>query len=475
MADEKMTKIVLIDSKERDVQHTAKALQPILAERHAELLPFQDGAKALDFILGDSSVILVITEYKLEGLGGLPLIEKIAEEKPHIPTLLISRPTDAKIAIKAVQTGAYDFLPKPVDPQELQAVIQEALNGAQIPPIEGGTITEKEREPARLIGNSRAMLKVYRDLAKVAATPVPVLIRGETGTGKELIARALHEHGHRSHKPFIAVNCAAIPDNLLESELFGHEKGSFTGATHTKMGRFEQAIGATLFLDEIGDMQPLLQAKMLRVLQERTVQRVGGKEEIPVDVRVIAATHRNLELMVDEGLFRADLLYRLNGSILKVPPLRDRLGDVHLLTTHFLQVFSQELDISRHRITQEAVSFLARQTWHGNIRQLQNVLRQALLKKRELTIDTADLSPLILNQNQGNAECTLSQLSSSTLAKAQNEKLPNGAYREIIQEVEKVIIPAALTLTEGNITKAAKLLGLTRFTLREKIKTTLED
>lgn len=465
-----MTKFILIDSKDGEAQKTAKALQAALDAHEAELVIFRDGAEALDHILSDPKVVLVLTEYKLEGMGGLPLITRLSEEKPHIPTLLLSGSTDSSIAIKAVQAGAYDFLPKPVDKEEVSEVIAEALSGSQIPSLPKEEFMESGDTTPKLIGNSRAMLKVYRDLAKLAATPVTVLIRGETGTGKELIAKALHEHGHRAHKPFIAVNCAAIPDNLLESELFGHERGAFTGATATKTGKFEQAHGATLFLDEIGDMQPLLQAKMLRVLQERTIQRVGGKEEIPVDVRVIAATHRNLEQMVDEGIFRADLLYRLNGAGLKLPPLRDRLGDVSLLTDHFLHSFSRELGIQNARITPAGESFLARQTWPGNIRQLQNVIRQALLKRRELAIDVTDLRPLVTSKVSSAAEITLKDLTTQLLSKAQNDELTDGVYRTLLKEMEGVLLPEALELTDGNITKAAALLGLTRFTLREKLK-----
>lgn len=468
-----MHQFVLIDSKEAEANKTIAALQPCLEAHEATLSHYRDGAEALEAILSQDDVILVLTEYKLEGLGGLKLIEQLKEKKPHLAALLLSGTKDASVAIKAVQAGAYDFLPKPVDTEEVQEVIAEALSGLSTPHA-STVVTDSDTEPdsnPRLLGNSRAMSKVYRDLAKLAATPVTVLIRGETGTGKEVVARALHEHGHRAHKPFIAVNCAAIPDNLLESELFGHEKGAFTGATHAKQGKFEQANGATLFLDEIGDMQPLLQAKMLRVLQERVVQRIGGKNEIPVDVRVIAATHRNLEQMVDDGSFRSDLLYRLNGANLKLPPLRDRLGDTEVLTNHLLSTFGTELGISAPRLTKAGLSYLARQPWPGNIRQLQNVIRQALLKRRELPVDVADLEELMPPETaSGTTEQALSQLISNTLSQAQSDALPDGAYRELIAQVESVLIPQTLHLTNGNLTQAAKLLGLTRYTLREKLK-----
>lgn len=471
MADQKMQQFILIDSKEIEAKLTIQHLQPALEEHRAQLVVFHDGAEALDYILSTDEVSLVITAFRLVGIGGLKLVEEVKAARPHLPSIVVSGTADATIAIRAVQAGAYDFLSKPTDSHELADVISEAIQGASLRVNLDGSGDVDEPEAPRLIGNSRAMLKVYRDLAKLAPTPVTVLIRGETGTGKELIAQALHEHGHRAHKPFIAVNCAAIPENLLESELFGHEKGAFTGAVGTKIGRFEQANGATLFLDEIGDMQPFLQAKMLRVLQERVIQRVGGRSEIPVDVRVIAATHRNLEKMVEEGGFREDLLYRLNGSTIKLPALRDRLGDVKLLTDHFLTRFGKDLSVAHPQITAEALSFLSRQTWPGNIRQLQNVLRQVILKRRELTITDSDLESLI-DAKTGNLgdDLSMSEIAESVIAKAQNDELAEGAYREMLHLMEASLISHTLRVTDGNLSKSAQLLGITRYTLREKMK-----
>ncbi len=458
---------VLIDSNESDAQLTANHIQAHLEQYDAELASFTDAAEALNFILTSPRVSLVITEYRLEGMGGLELISSLTAQRPRLPSIMLSDSSDATIAIKAVQAGAYDFLPKPCDPAEFHEVLAEALNQEEAEsPLEP---PKEESKAAQLIGQSRAMAKVYRDLAKLAATPVTVLIQGETGTGKELIARALHEHGHRAHKPFIPVNCAAIPDNLLESELFGHERGAFTGAVTRKLGRFEQAQGATLFLDEIGDMPPLLQAKMLRVLQEKVIQRVGGTSEIAVDVRIIAATHRNIGKMVEKGTFRADLFFRLNASTLRLPPLRERLGDVNLLTKHFFRIFGSELGIDSSRITPNALSFLARQTWPGNVRQLQNVIRQVVLKKRGLTINTADLRALIENEASDDHD-SLVKLANTVIAKADAGQLPDGAYRAMTSQTERVLIQQMLNYTDGNQSKAAELLGITRYTLRERIK-----
>ena len=311
------------------------------------------------------------------------------------------------------------------------------------------------------------MGKLYRDIAKVAATPVTVLVRGETGTGKELVARALWTHGHRAHRPMVVVNCAAIPENLLESELFGYEKGAFTGANLARKGKFEQASGGTLFLDEIGDMSLSLQAKMLRVLQEKRIERVGGKGEVAVDVRIIAATHQPLEKMVEEGTFREDLFYRLQATSLVLPPLRDRLGDVELLTRHFLAQLGEELEVEG-KVSKEALSYLARQPWPGNVRQLQNVLRRALLKRRELVIGREDVTEFLVEVHH-KSEGSLSELVNEVLDDAEQSGTRN-AFREIVSQAEQTVIRAALERSGGNQSKAARWLGITRLTLREKLK-----
>jgi DNA-binding NtrC family response regulator len=316
------------------------------------------------------------------------------------------------------------------------------------------------------------MARVYRELAKIAATPVTVLIRGETGTGKELIARALYQHGHRAHKPFITVNCAAIPENLLESELFGHERGAFTGAVSTRIGKFEQAHGATLFLDEIGDMDLHLQAKLLRVLQEKQIQRVGGREDIPVDVRFIAATHRDLEEMIRKGEFREDLYYRLNVATIQLPPLRERAEDVPLLTDYFLARGAEDFDLGKASISPEAVRFLQQQPWPGNVRQLQNILRKALLKRRTYTITEDDMRDLIAESaapRSRQEEQTFAELAKRVLRRARDGEI-RGAYAEMQRMMEHELLGAAMEVSAGNKAKAARWLGISRLTLREKLQ-----
>lgn len=398
-------------------------------------------------------------------------LARIHGDFPALPILVVAEGIGSAEAIEAVQAGAFDSLAWPCPEAEVRALANEALANSHqeeeqpLPPIAPGS--------GELVGSSRAMGVVYREIAKLAAAPVTVLIRGETGTGKELIARALWQHGHRAHQQLVTVNCAAIPDNLLESELFGHERGAFTGAHVTRKGKFEQAHGGTLFLDEIGDLGLPLQAKMLRVLQEKRIERVGGRGEIAIDVRVIAATHQPLEQMIDEGTFREDLLYRLQAAALTLPPLRDRMGDVETLALHFLRRFSDELALDG-KISKEAISYLSRQPWPGNVRQLQNVLRQALLKRRELVIGREDLEEFLQKPTPSSptSELTLAALADSVLTKA--ESLGEGsALRSAVAELEEVLIREALARSAGNQSKAARWLGITRLTLREKVKTLL--
>lgn len=459
-------KVLIIDASGKD---SAKMAEGLRAGGY-EVALAEDGESGLDRVLADE-FDAVVTEYRLPGAGGLQIINTLHLKKPRLPVILVTGAGDGDVAIRAVKNGAYDFLPKPVDVEELSSVLEEAIGAARqmSKPVEIGRVYEVQDT---LIGKSRAMAHVYRELAKIVAAPVTVLIRGETGTGKELIARAIYQHGHRAHKPFIAVNCAAIPEHLLESELFGHEKGAFTGAVGTRIGRFEQAHNATLFLDEIGDMDLTLQAKLLRVLQEKRIQRVGGREDIPVDVRFIAATHRNLEEMIHKGLFREDLYYRLNVATIQLPPLRERPEDVPLLVSYFLARYAEDFDLGQASIAPAAVRFLEQQPWPGNVRQLQNLLRKALLKRRGFTITEDDVRELLAESAlppPDREEQTFSQLVRSVLDRAVEGEIP-GAYAEMQRLMERELLGTAMELSEGNKAKAARWLGLSRLTLREKLQ-----
>jgi DNA-binding NtrC family response regulator len=459
-------RILIIDASAKDAGLAADALREIGAEVEVA----EDGEEGLRRAAHEP-FDAVITEYRLPGVGGLQVIASLHLKKPRLPVVLTTGMRDGDVAIRAIKGGAYDFLPKPLDVEELRSVLDEAVSAARqmAKPVEIGKVRE---ESDSLIGKSRAMARVYRELAKMASTPVTVLIRGETGTGKELIARALYQHGHRAHKPFIAVNCAAIPEHLLESELFGHEKGAFTGAVSTRIGRFEQAHHATLFLDEIGDMDMTLQAKLLRVLQERRIQRVGGREDIPVDVRFIAATHRNLEEMIRKGEFREDLYYRLNVATIALPPLRERTGDVPLLVDYFLARYAEDFGQDKASIATDAVAYLERQPWPGNVRQLQNILRKALLKKRGYTIMEDDLRELLAESSasmiNGGGQ-SFAEVVRKVLQQAMDGEI-QGAYAEMQRLMEVELLGAAIDLSHGNKAKAARWLGLSRLTLREKLQ-----
>jgi DNA-binding NtrC family response regulator len=325
---------------------------------------------------------------------------------------------------------------------------------------------------SNIVGSSRAMETVYKEIGRIAATPVSVLIRGETGTGKELVARAIYHHSDRVDKPFIAVNCAAIPETLLESELFGHEKGAFTGAEARRIGRFEQAHGGTLFLDEIGDLSLLTQAKLLRVLQEKSIQRVGGKEDIPVDIRIIAATHHDLETAIQKRLFREDLYYRLAGVVIHLPPLRERGEDgLARLVKYFLGRFGKELGQESPAIEPAAIRFLQAQPWPGNVRQLSNVVRQALLLASGFPIGAEHVQLAMSRPAQ-----TLA-LSSGQSLDAHVEELLQAASRggredvhaQVVEAAERVLFARAIELAGGNQAKAARWLGVARQTVREKL------
>ena len=418
---------------------------------------------------------VVLANLNSDDGSGFELLKNIRISHPKLPVIAASESSESGLAIEAVKAGAFDFLAKPFDQEEMVRTLGEALDVSRktAEPVAINPRAEGDDAMDTLVGSSRAMLDVYKTLGRVSATPVTVLIRGETGTGKELVARALYQHGHRAHKPFVTVNCAAIPENLLESELFGHEKGAFTGAVTTRIGKFEQANNATLFLDEIGDLDLALQAKLLRVLQEKRFNRVGGSREISVDVRIIAATHRPIEKMISEGTFREDLFYRLNVATIKLPPLRDRTGDIAQLTSFFLRRFSAELDLPAVPISRAALSRLESARLPGNVRQLQNIIRKALLRSRGYPIDREMIENLLEETEPADAEpgenSSIRDFCRKLIADADAGILEN-AHEAAIEEIEAPLIEEALKRSGGNITKAAGWLGLSRLTVREKAK-----
>lgn len=412
---------------------------------------------------------LVISDFKLPGLNGLEVVRQIHAVKPRLPIILMTAHGTTEIAIEATKLGAYDYLLKPFEMEELLDLVAKAVASSRLmsQPVEIGA-GETSRDA--IIGNSRSMQEIYKEIGRIAAKPVTVLIRGETGTGKELIARAIYQHSDRAAEAFVAVNCAAIPETLLESELFGHERGAFTNAEVRRIGRFEQANNGTIFLDEIGDMSLNTQAKFLRVLQEKCLERLGGKETIPINVRVIAATHCDLETAIREKRFRDDLFYRLNVVQVFLPPLRQRAEDIPSLVKYFLQKYGAELGVDSPAIQPEAIAFLCEQPWPGNIRQLENVVRQSLLLARKYTI-TLDHVRQVTAKTGGSAEspdASMAAWVSDFLMKARAGEIDR-VHAKVTDAIERELFAQAMHLAHGNQAKAARWLGISRLTLREKL------
>ena len=403
---------------------------------------------------------LVLTDLSLPGLGGMDVLAYLVKEQPRCPCIIITGFGSIGNAVAAMRQGAYDYLPKPVDPTELRLVVARALEHSRLKQENVQLKKQLDRRYGfeHMVGVSEAMLRVFDLIRKVADTDSTVLLLGESGTGKELITRALHFNSSRRDGPLIPVNCAAIPEELLESELFGHERGAFTHALRTRIGRFEQADGGTIFLDEISEMSPGLQVKILRVLQDRAFERIGGVKTIRVDIRIIAATNRDLEELVRLNKFREDLFYRLNVIPIRVPPLRERLGDIPLLARHFLQEFSGKQNKSLKRLSPAALDLLGRYPWPGNVRELENLMERLVVLTEGDLIGVADLPEKIQGGPLPGAE-TAPDLPSSGLHLTQ-----------AVQAFERGLIIQALERTHWVKSRAAALLHLNRTTLLEKMK-----
>ena len=424
---------------------------------------------------------VVITDLRMPGLSGLELVRQLHAVKPKLPIILMTAFGTTETAIEATKLGAYDYLLKPFDMAELLDLVAKsvACNRLMSEPVEmgqGGTSTGHRANQSAIVGNSRAMQAVYKEIGRVAATAVTVLIRGETGTGKELVARAIYQHSDRATQPFIAVNCAALPETLLESELFGHERGAFTGAHARRVGRFEQANHGTIFLDEIGDLSLSTQVKFLRVLQEKYIQRVGGNEKIPVDVRVLAATHRDLESALKENeasptfRFREDLFYRLSGVTITLPPLSQRPDDIPDLVKYFMQRSGGEMGVDAPSIHSEAIAFLQTQAWPGNVRELENVVRQALLLARNYPISLEHVQEACSRTRKPvlGSDQSIAGFFSELLARAERGEA-DGVHAKMIEAMERELFSRAIQMAQGNQAKAARWLGVTRTTMREKL------
>jgi len=426
---------------------------------------------------------LVITDVVMPDENGLDLVPRIRKLRPDLRIIVMSAQSTLLTAVRATERGAFEYLPKPFDLNELVSVVNRALSTpSTAAPREPQPVQEGERLP--LIGRSPAMQEIYRTLARLMATDLTVMVTGESGAGKELVARALHDYGKRRKGPFVALNMAAIPRELIESELFGHERGAFTGAVQRSAGKFEQAAGGTLFLDEIGDMPPEAQTRLLRVLQEGEYTTVGGRTPIKANVRIVAATHRDLRRLIQQGLFREDLFYRLNVVPIRLPPLRERLDDIPELANHYLQAATAD-GLPTKVLSPEAMARLKQYRWPGNVRELVNLVRRlsALYSEEvigaeiiEAELADALVSAELEGATGGGAASDLSLTDAvdqhlQTLFAEHGDRLPpDGLYDRVISEVERPLLAHVLGATRGNQLRAARLLGLNRNTLRKKIK-----
>jgi two-component system nitrogen regulation response regulator GlnG len=426
--------------------------------------------------IADGDGDLVITDVIMPDENGLDLIPRIKKLRPELRVIVMSAQNTLMTAVKATERGAFEYLPKPFDLRELISVVERALSAPLNAPVD----EEVDDEQLPLIGRSPAMQEIYRAIARLMGTDLSVLITGESGTGKELVARALHDFGKRRSGPFVAINMAAIPRELIESELFGHERGAFTGATQRSAGRFEQAKGGTLFLDEIGDMPFEAQTRLLRVLQEGEYTAVGGRAPIRADSRIIAATHRDLSQLIRQGVFREDLFYRLNVAPVRIPPLRERTADIPALVRHFAAQAGRE-GLPAKVLDEPAMERMRRYRWPGNVRELENLVRRlaALYSQEVIGVDVIEAelaaAPMELPSS---AEVVTGEGLGTAVERHINEyfvahkgAMPaTGLYDRVLREIERPLIVATLVATRGNQIKAAHVLGLNRNTLRKKIR-----
>ena len=465
-------RILIVD----DEPNMRTILKGILGREGYAVAEASDGREAVSRLQSGGDYHVVITDLRMPGMDGMQLLAHLVENHPQCTTVMITAHGSVDTAVEAMKVGAFDFVTKPFDADELRAVVRKAVNTAQsdrLDQLESLSVDNTDYDqgtPGRfgMIGRSEPMRSVYATLEKVADSPTTVLITGESGTGKELIAKALHASSSRQQRPFIRVNCAAIPQTLIESELFGHEKGAFTGAIASKPGRFELADRGSLFLDEIAEIPPEMQVKLLRAIQESSFERVGGLKTLSVDVRLITATNRNLKVEVEEGRFREDLFYRLNVVPIRMPPLRERPDDIPLLVDHMLQRFNERLGKQIVGLSSEALSAFRRYVWPGNIREMENLLERLVLFSEAATIDV-DLLPdeLKLEGESGHgAMLGGPRLDRDLVGRVSMKQL----VRETTAQLERELIAQALEQTNGNVTRAAQLLMISRKSLQNKMK-----
>lgn len=464
-----MSKLLVID----DEKNVCYSLEKALASDELDVICANTATNGIECVRSESPDV-VLLDVRLPDFSGLEAYGRIREIDPRLPVIVITAHSTTETAIEAMKMGAYEYLLKPVELRQLREVVAGALNLSRLSRIPAVLDGEERSEPQTdpMIGQSAAMQNVYKAIGRVASQDVTVLIQGESGTGKELVARAIYQHSRRSKAPLLAINCAAIPETLLESELFGHERGSFTGADRRRIGKFEQASGGTLFLDEVGDMSLATQAKLLRLLQEQRFERVGGNETIHTNVRIVAATNQDLANLAAAGRFREDLFYRLNVFVVRVPPLREHMDDLPLLVDHFVERTSRDLGKSVHGVSPETMQMLLRHNWPGNVRELESTLKYAMVHATGNVI-TPDCLPDVLRMSgtatrttpQDSVTLDVGQYSRRLLAANQSN-----VYHTVLSAVDRVVLGEVLRHTKGNQVEAARLLGVSRNTLRAKLR-----
>ncbi len=447
-----MPEHILIVDDEKNILHT---LSPILQDEGYEISTAANGTDALRLVREDAP-LAVLLDIWLPDIDGIEVLKKIKEQQPEIIVIMMSGHGTIETAVKATKLGAYDFIEKPLSMEKVSLIVKHAIDRQRLEE-DNLLLRQKIEKKYELIGSSEKMEQLKEQIKIAGPSSSRVLISGENGTGKELVARSIHNESPRRGKPFVEVNCAAIPDTLIESELFGHEKGAFTGATAMKRGKFEQADGGTIFLDEIGDMSLATQAKVLRVLQEQEFQRVGGAKTIRVDVRVIAASNKNLKEEIKKGNFREDLFYRLNVIPLHVPPVRERKEDMPFLVEHFLMEFSREYGIKPKKIAEDVIKAFQEYNWPGNVRELKNIVERLMIMTKSPVVAISDI-PKSLKSD-------ISLLDASA-----HEAKRYDSFKDAVNDFEKEYITAILSENEWNISKTADVLQLDRSHLHRKIK-----
>ena len=470
-----MPKLLVID----DEPNIRFSIEQVFERSDVQVLGAQTAEDGLRMASQESPDVILL-DIKLGNRSGLDVFHDLRRRDPKCLVVFITGFGTAETAIEAMKLGAYDYLVKPLDATQIQKVVEQASQISRLMHVPAivDDADRPEEKAERLIGSGPAMQTVCKQIGRVAPQDVNVLVLGESGTGKELVARAIYHHSSRSQAPFLAINCAAIPESLLESELFGHERGAFTGAEHRRIGKFEQCHGGTLLLDEVGDMSPHTQARILRLLQEKTFERIGGSTTLSADVRIVAATNQNLERLIEEGRFRKDLFYRLRGVTISLPPLRERREDVPELAHYFLYRFNRQLGTSVQSISPEALEILQQYPWPGNVRELQSVVRESLIVAAGPSILPeflpAEMQHVVAADGESEGDnAVVSEGDFPSLGALVDSAFASGetdVYRRVREQFDRLVIVRAMQHAGGNQNRAAEILGISRVTLRARLR-----